>query len=251
MDRTVEMRRAREMLSWGCAAQDVAREIGVPLSTVIRWRAGKTQAFGGPVHLLPWRPPHSKTYAYLLGVYLGDGHVTIRPAGRCWLRVFLDRKYPDIVDEVRVAIGLATLGRRIQVYERPDDGVCILQCSWKRWPEVFPQHGPGRKHERPIVLEDWQREVVEAHPEEFVRGLIHSDGCRTINRFTTKLPSGRVAEYAYPRYFFCNLSADIRALFCWACELLGVRWTQSNPRNISVSHRRSVAVLEGLVGPKR
>ena len=105
---------------------------------------------------------------------------------------------------------------------------------------------PGRKHERPIVLADWQREIVDRYPEQFLRGLIHSDGCRTVNRFKTKLPSGRVAEYEYPRYFFSNLSVDIRALFCEYCERLGVRWTQSNPRNISVSHRASVAILDGV-----
>jgi hypothetical protein len=49
-----------------------------------------------------------------------------------------------------------------------------------------------------MVLEDWQRDIVDQFSEEFLRGLIHSDGCRTINRFTTRLPSGRVAEYAYP-----------------------------------------------------
>ncbi len=85
---------------------------------------------------------------------------------------------------------------------------------------------------------------------EFLRGLIHSDGCRTVNRFKTKLPSGRVAEYAYPRYFFSNLSADIRGLFCEYCDKLGIRWTQSNHRNISVSHRHSVAALDEFIGPK-
>jgi hypothetical protein len=118
-------------------------------------------------------------------------------------------------------------------------------------PRCSPQHGPGRKHERPIVLEPWQREIVDAYPREFLRGLIHSDGCRTVNRFKTKLPSGRVADYAYPRYFFSNLSADIRGLFCEYCERLGIRWTQSNHRNISVSHRQSVALLDEFVGPKR
>jgi hypothetical protein len=103
---------------------------------------------------------------------------------------------------------------------------------------------------RPIILESWQQEIVDAYPAAFVRGLIHSDGCRCVNRFTTKLPSGRVAEYAYPRYFFSNLSADIRTLFCDACDRLGVRWTQSNHRNISISHRLSVARLDELVGPK-
>jgi len=60
-----------------------------------------------------------------------------------------------------------------------------------------------------------------------------------------------VAEYAYPRYFFSNMSADIRGLFCEYCERLGIRWTQSNQRNISVSHRGSVARLDEFVGPKR
>jgi hypothetical protein len=92
--------------------------------------------------------------------------------------------------------------------------------------------------------------VVDRFPREFLCGLLHSDGCRTVNRFKTTLPSGRVAEYAYPRWFFSNRSADIRELFCDYCERLGIRWTQSNPRNISVSHRRSVALLDAFVPMK-
>jgi len=72
-----------------------------------------------------------------------------------------------------------------------------------------------------------------------------------MNRFQTKLPSGRIAEYEYPRYFFSNRSADIKQIFCEHCELLGIRWTQPNHRNISVSHRRSVAKLDAFIGPKR
>jgi hypothetical protein len=125
-----------------------------------------------------------------------------------------------------------------------------VSAASKNWPGLFPQMGPGPKHERPIILAPWQREIVEAHPWAFVRGLIHSDGCRTVNRFKTRLPSGRVAEYAYPRYFFSNLSADIRGLFCESRERLGLGWTQSNHHNISISHHTSVALLDENVGPK-
>jgi hypothetical protein len=100
------------------------------------------------------------------------------------------------------------------------------------------------------VHEPWQERIVEAHPWQFLCGLLHSDGCRTINRFKTKLPSGRVAEYAYARWFFSTLSADIRFLFVLTGEQRGLRWTQSNHRNVSISHRRSVALLEEHVGPK-
>ncbi|HKH18270.1 MAG TPA: hypothetical protein VKA57_12150 [Solirubrobacteraceae bacterium] len=164
--------------------------------------------------------------------------------------ITLDGIYPRIIDEAAAAVQQAVPRRRVSVLAVKGSRALVVQSYAKHWHEVFPQAAPGRKHNRRIVLADWQRDVVDAHPEQFLRGLIHSDGCRVINRFKTKLPSGRVAEYEYPRYFFSNLSADIRGLFCEYCERLGVRWTQSNHRNISVSHRRSVAILDGFIGPK-
>ncbi len=126
----------------------------------------------------------------------------------------------------------------------------IVQSSGRLWLNLFPQHGPGKKHLRSIWLARWQKEITKRYSRELIRGLIHSDGSRCINRFSVELPSGRVGRYAYPRYFFTNLSADIRGIFCEHCELLGIRWTQSNARNISVSHRDSVAILDSFVGPK-
>ena len=82
--------------------------------------------------------------------------------------------------------------------------------------------------------------MTHREPQALIRGLIHSDGCRTENHFRTKLPSGRVAEYRYIRYFFSNLSADIRQIFIDHCALLRIRVTQSNARNLSVSHRDRV-----------
>jgi hypothetical protein len=244
------MERVRHLATRGLSSHAIADLTGVPVSTVVRWRSGATAAFGLTPPIAPWRPPDPWTYAYLLGLYLGDGHVLKGQGSRWFLRIYLDGLYPQIVEECRMSIVLTTVGLKAKVLFVPGSRVNVVQCCWKRWTEAFPQHGPGRKHERPIVLAGWQQEIVDAHPEQFVRGLIHSDGCRTVNRFTTKLPSGRVAEYEYPRYFFSNLSEDIRRLFSEACEAIGVRWTQSNHRNISVSHRKSVAILEEVVGPK-
>ncbi len=191
-----------------------------------------------------------RSYVYLLGLYLGDGH--LNDTGRGWqLRIWLDLAYPEIVQDCATAMTLLTDGaRRIGFRRREGWNAVGVDASWSRWPLLFPQYGRGRKHERAIRLEGWQQELVDAYPRELLRGLIHSDGCRTVNRFSTTLPSGRVAEYAYPRYFFTNMSPDIRALFCRTCEALGIRWTQSNHRNISVSHRRSVAALDAFIGPK-
>jgi hypothetical protein len=35
------------------------------------------------------------------------------------------------------------------------------------------------------------------------------------------------------------------------CDRLGIRWTQSNHRNISVSHRLGVVAMDEFIGPKR
>jgi hypothetical protein len=189
------------------------------------------------------------SYAYLLGLYLGDGCV-VRHARTTRLVIMLDGLYPGIVAAAAAAIQSAGLGRPVSVLTVKNSRAKAVQSYSQHWPAAFPQAARGRKHERPIELTDWQREIVDEYPEQFLKGLIHSDGCRCVDRFTTKLPSGRVAEYEYPRYFFSNLSADIRGLFCEYCERLGIRWTQSNHRNISVSHRRSVAILDGFIGPK-
>lgn len=139
----------------------------------------------------------------------------------------------------------------IHVGASPAPGAIRVYASHPAWALAFPQHGPGRKHTRPIALTDWQRELTGRHPRPLIRGLIHSDGSRVINCFKTRLPSGRLAEYSYVRYFFTNYSADIRRIFCEHCDLLGIRWTQSSFKNISVAHRDSVTILDSFIGPEK
>ncbi len=143
----------------------------------------------------------------------------------------------------------------------PDNGVHRLQrigCQnikvySKHLTCLFPQHGPGKKHERRIALEPWQQAIVDAHPWEFIRGLIHSDGCRITN-WTTRMVAGERKRYEYPRYFFTNVSDDIRRLYTDTLDKLGVEWTHctrnGNPYNISVAKKASVALLDTHVGPK-
>ena len=167
------------------------------------------------------------------------------------LVITCDTLYPTLIDDCWAAVQLTNTDRRVYIRPHPHHRCVRIESNWKRWPEVFPQHGPGRKHERRIALVPWQQEIVDAQPWAFLRGLLHSDGCRTINRFSIRLPSGRVQQYAYPRWFFSNRSEDILGLFCATCDRVGVRWTRSSERNISVSRRASVALLEEHVGAKR
>ena len=122
-------------------------------------------------------------------------------------------------------------------------------CAWRHWPCVFPQHGPGRKHERRIWLMDWQTAIVRRHPHQFVRGLFHSDGCRVTNS-TYKLVAGQPRRYEYPRYFFNNESDDIMRLAEWALDLLGVAHRRARPNSLSVARKHSVAIMDRVVGAK-
>ena len=134
-------------------------------------------------------------------------------------------------------------------YHIPGSRRVVVATNWKHWPCLFPQHGPGRKHDRPIVLEDWQRDVVIAHPADFLRGLFHSDGCRA-NNWATRMVGGEKRRYDYPRWQFTNRSDDIRALCCWALDLVDVPWRRSGRWVVSVSRREAVARLDELIGPK-
>lgn len=136
-----------------------------------------------------------------------------------------------------------------EVFHVPAPGVTVVQSNWKHWLCLFPQHGPGRKHERAIVLEEWQTEVVSAFPADFLRGLFHSDGCR-VNNWATRVVSGRKKRYDCPRWQFVNASEDILGLCTRALDLVDVPWRRSAARVVSVSRRDAVTRLDGLIGPK-
>ena len=185
----------------------------------------------------------SRPYAYLLGQYLGDGYIAAHPRGVYRLVITACDWYPKIIAECADAIRLVMPRNTVEF--NGGEG-CIRVSSYsKHWPCLFPQHGPGRKHERPIELARWQQAVVNDDPRAFIRGLLHSDGCRVMNRVHVR---GR--WYAYPRYFFSNESDDIRMLFGDACDLVGVEWRHNRRNSISVARRRSVALLDEFVGPK-
>jgi hypothetical protein len=242
-------REVLDLVESGVPLLRISKMTGICRATIRRWRDDPRplQALAGDPDPA-WRPPDGPVYCYLLGLYLGDGCIS---ASGTSLRITLDAQYGELVGRARGAMLTTFPGRHVGMYRHAVHRKVDLQVNHRSLPYAFPQHGPGRKHERQIELVPWQVELTRAYPERLVLGLIHSDGSRCVNRFATRLPSGRLAHYEYPRYFFTNYSADIRRIFTDHCELLGIRWTQSNWRNVSVSHRRSTALLDSFVGPKR
>ncbi|MGW9449286.1 hypothetical protein [Streptomyces sp. NPDC055632] len=227
-------------------------EIATRAQTPTLPRARRTSAPCPRCRPLPGPPDDTAAYAYLLGLYLGDGCISDHPRGGHYLRIACADAWPGLIEACRSAVLAVQPARSVCVLQKQG---CVMVTSYGRhWKCLFPQHGPGKKHERAIVLEPWQQAIVDAHPWEFVRGLVHSDGCRITN-WTTRVVNGERKRYEYPRYFFTNVSDDIRQLYTDTLDRLGVEWTRCSrggrPYNVSVARRASVALMDLHVGPKR
>jgi len=186
-------------------------------------------------------------YSYLLGLYLGDGHITRGRRNVFVLSLFCSDDWPGLLAAAQSTMSavMPTSG----VFSVQRQGCTEVKSTSKHWPCLFPQHGPGRKHLRRIELEPWQRVIVTENPGEFARGLFHSDGCRGINRVRAELAGGE-RWYEYPRYLFTNHSSDILRLCGETLDQLGVAWRFSKWNTISVARRAAVARLDEFVGPK-
>ncbi|MEY9843414.1 transcriptional regulator [Streptacidiphilus sp. MAP5-3] len=236
--------RALELLGSGLSLNSASRATGVSRSTLREWQTHP--AIPRRAHCLRDDVPH-RAYSYLLGLYLGDGCISRSRRGVHVLRIACANSWP----------GLITACEETMREVAPASGVCRVACQGctsvvsysKHWPCLFPQAGPGPKHLRRIELAPWQSEIVDEHPWELIRGLVHSDGCRITN-WTTR----RGKRYEYPRYFFTNVSDDIRRIYTDALDRVGIEWKEtrrgSTPYNISVARRESVQLMDVHVGPK-
>lgn len=234
----------------------IARETGIPRRTVIdciqkfgsvqgleNYRLGKVEIAGESSLLRELKKPEDpenlhSDYAYLLGMYLGDGCISkMNRVHR--LRVALDKKYPGIIQSCVDALEILFPENKVGIVDCI--GCVNVSLYHKHLPQIFPQDGDGKKHERDIILEDWQQHIVDGYPLEFFKGLYHSDGSRSRNVVKGK---------NYPRYFFANYSEEILKLFTDTTEKLGLRWTRTNRVNVAISRRADVAWLDERIGAK-
>lgn len=248
---TVEL--AKLLSDIGILDRENADICGVSVDAVRHWRRGSRRMREGRLGQPPRCPRcHGCTldeaaYSYLLGLYLGDGHITKSKKGVYALSITCCDLWPGLRDQARAA--MSAVMPKSSVFAVSKIGCTDVKSTSKHWACLFPQHGAGRKHERRIELSPWQQEIVNSHPGDFARGLFHSDGYRGMNRVRRPLKDGD-RWYEYPRYLFVNKSADIHRLCGEALDRLGVVWRFSKPTTISVARRDAVARLDEFVGPK-
>jgi len=228
---------------------EIARRTGIPRSTVRDWRR-PTYHRKSPRARCPrcWRTTKpigftSEDYAELLGIYLGDGCISDLPR-TARLRIFLDAKYPRIIQDTKALLERSLPGNPVGLVEAHRGTMFIVSIYSSHLTCLFPQSGEGKKHERRISLENWQRRLIEQAPWGLLRGCIRSDGCVFVNR---------TESHDYLTYDFSNKSKDIIELFTMACGLVGVEYRVTCWRGlwrVRINRRRSVDLMLAEVGMK-
>ena len=244
-----EIRSVLELRCDGYSQSEIARRVNIPRPTVrdichryanvaqlVEASASKTDEYGFESRR---RHNEDRAYAYCLGMYLGDGYIC--RSGRTYrLRITCDTKYPGIINRLQASLDIMFAGAR-KVGFTTRQGCIDVSVYSNALPALFPQVGVGPKHERDIRLVSWQETVIVDYPWDFLAGLIHSDGCRSVNR---------VQGREYPRYIFTNKSADIKEIYCRVCDAVGLRWGLGFPKNVYVSKKVDVARMDEKIGKK-
>ncbi len=242
---------AIQLVEAGVGVVEASREVGVGKTSLYKWLhdAGIALRTSRLVSSCPgcaaglpdggWQ----SDYAYLLGLYLGDGFVREQIRGSAVLSIACADAWPGLRQECVVAMRAVL---PVTVRTTPSQGCSYVESASDHWRCLFPQHGRGRKHERRITLEDWQWYVGVRHTGRLVRGLFHSDGWRGQNVAVHR--DGR--RYRYPRYEFTNKSDDIMRICQDALTRLDIPWRMSGRYRLSVARREAVIRLDDYVGPK-
>jgi hypothetical protein len=162
--------RALALIDSGYSLHSSSMSTGINRSTLQDWRdhpekAQRARASCPRCTDVVRLPEPCADYAYLLGLYLGDGCISVagdRAKGVWKLRLMCADAWPGLVEECAQAM------RAI----RPENKVMMIQCQGctevvscsKHWPCLFPQHGTGRRHLRKIELADRQADHCGTPP---------------------------------------------------------------------------------------
>ena len=154
---------ALALIDRGMSLRAVHKSIGVSRATLRDWlnhpeKIGQ-RASCPRCATPPSLPEPAGDYAYLLGLYLGDGCISVggNPAKGVWaLRISCADAWPGLRAECIAAMSAIRPSNKISIQQRLG---CTEVIAYSRhWPCLFPQHGPGKKHKRTIELALWQQD---------------------------------------------------------------------------------------------
>jgi len=253
---------------------DIAKEFDLSLSTIRYWskkydltsqyKSFKQQDFknfnlkkspcigllGDESHLdyHNWNESQEKSYSYVLGFYLGDGclqHDKKKKTRSYTLFISNQANFHKMNQQISKSLEVLFQKKVVRIYKRKNSNCLNIKLTAVNLNLLFP-HGEGKKHERKIVLEDWQLNLIEKFPKEFIKGMLESDGCRFQAR---KICS------TYYVYKFDNKSCDLHEILQRIAKILNLHFTFTSSKGnkihtTSFYKKEDVLFLDSFIGVK-
>ena len=155
-------------------------------------------------------------YSLLLGMYLGDGCLakTGRKTGEVHTLILVSDETQDLVVRAAESAMMAIFPDNV-VSVSPKIGARAynVKVSSINLVELFPQHGPGLKSKRRLIMKKWQWDIIIKYPWQFVRGLFLTDGSRYVS-----------SADDCAKWSFGNKSPEIINFLRYALNLVGVNY---------------------------
>lgn len=256
-----------KMYSEGIKICDIVKKLNINRSTVSNWvrnKNGKSfvhktnsklPIIYDPLKYLYELSPgidnkyRNSVYSYVLGLYLGDGCLTILPR-TVKLAISVDLKYPKLNNDICNSIN-TIFSKKPSILPKRSKGKLTkgidIAIYHNNLQILFPQHGLGKKHLRSIILTDWQKSIIDYR--WLLKGLIMSDG----SFYITKKDN-------HQRYNFSNCSLDIMLIIEKCLNYFSIKYCRrisvsKNPKHadiyrLEVNGKESVKTLKSLIGTK-
>jgi hypothetical protein len=165
---TVNM--ALRLSAIGILDQENARICGVSIAAIRHWRCGRRRSPHGTAAQRRANCPRchgramdESAYAYLLGLYLGDGHITRGRRDVFVLSLFCSDAWPGLIAAARCALSAVMPASGVFCVQR--QGCMEVNSTSKHWPCLSPPARPG----------------AEAHPENLAQAMAIHD-CEKVSR---------------------------------------------------------------------
>lgn len=257
----LKIQQALELRASGCKLAEIANLLEFDRTTVRKW----FQKFDATGELPETRERPTEVseilataklrelYSRLFGIYLGDGCIskTGRPEGRTYqLCITSHAKQDRVVSQTEEALAAIFPYSKIR-RELREPNTLKIAIESTQVPCLFPQRGPGLKWQRRLAMAAWQEAIVREYPEEFVKGLYLTDGCRRLT--AKKAMFDGTTTLKYPIWLFKQRSPEITNWLRWALNLCGVEYgdVKADKAAFTFSIKTiSLGKMDSIVGSK-
>lgn len=172
-------------------------------------------------------------YAYLLGLYLGDGYIN-KTERTYRLRISLNStQHLDVIDRAKVRLEMLFPNNKIGLVNVTGANCVNLSVYNSNLVNLFPQHGVSYKHTRNIIITEKQEKLIQDYKDYLLCGLHDSDGCRYIDR-----------RKVY--YQFTNASNDILNIYLDCLTPHNIQY-KLYPRNIRIRNKLDTEKIASLL----